>query len=122
MQLDKIYCKSCLNMSEIDDKSVDMVLTDPPWFISQEIKIHRSMNPKKYKYIGKDISLAGSGATLKAAKRQGRHYIGYENNPHYYKVIKNGLEVEKTLWDITKEKEKIIEKAINNKLDSGVLL
>lgn len=277
MQLNKIYCKSCLNMKEVNDRSIDMILTDPPWFVSKEIKIHRSMNPKKYKYIGKDISLdfgdwdhfknedeyleftknwmtecnrvlrkgghlitffdlmritylvniakelnwlprqvlfwrktnpvprarkidfmialeaapwftketkakkfatfnhelgqqknvvdsaipghttkqdgprvhptqkpikvlqtwilyltnpgdivldlfAGSGATLKAAKRQERHYIGYENNPHYYKIIKNGLEAERTLWDITKEKEKIIGKVINNKLDSGVLL
>ncbi|GAI32317.1 unnamed protein product, partial [marine sediment metagenome] len=36
---------------------VDLVLTDPPYYVSQEVVIHRSMNPKKYKYTGKDINL-----------------------------------------------------------------
>lgn len=57
MKIDVIYNKSCLSMDEVDDGSIDMVLTDTPWFISQKVKIHRSMNPKKYKYVGKDISL-----------------------------------------------------------------
>jgi len=43
-------------LPEIDD-TVDLVLTDPPWNISREAVIHRVMNPKKYKYTGKDISL-----------------------------------------------------------------
>jgi DNA modification methylase len=31
------------------DGCVDMVLTDPPWMISSEVVIHRSMNPIKYR-------------------------------------------------------------------------
>ena len=41
----------------LTENKVDLVLTDPPYFISQEIVIHRSMNPQKYKYVGKDINL-----------------------------------------------------------------
>jgi DNA modification methylase len=44
-------------LKELEDNSIDLILTDPPWMVSQEIKIHRSMNPKKYKYVGKDINL-----------------------------------------------------------------
>lgn len=35
---------------------VDLIITDPPWFISKEITICRSTNAR-YKYKGKDISL-----------------------------------------------------------------
>lgn len=41
----------------LPDGSVDMILTDPPWAISREVVIHRSMNPNKYKYVGSDIKL-----------------------------------------------------------------
>jgi len=34
--------------------SVDLILTDPPYMISREVKIHRAAN---YKYKGKDIDL-----------------------------------------------------------------
>ncbi|GAH70916.1 unnamed protein product, partial [marine sediment metagenome] len=45
-------------LTEIPDNCIDMVLTDPPWNVSQNVTIHRSMNPEKYgKYAGKDISL-----------------------------------------------------------------
>lgn len=54
----KIILGDCLKeLKKIEEGSIDLIITDPPWFISQEIKIHRSMNPKKYKYVGKDISL-----------------------------------------------------------------
>jgi len=43
-------------MKEIPDESIDMILTDPPFMISQEIKIARSAN-KKYLYQGKNINL-----------------------------------------------------------------
>ncbi|GAH70342.1 unnamed protein product, partial [marine sediment metagenome] len=49
-----IYHGDCREiLPQLPDNSVDLVLTDPPWFISQEVVIHRSMNPKKYKYVGK---------------------------------------------------------------------
>jgi len=56
--LNTIVHGNCLDiMSEMPDGCVDMVLTDPPWMVSQQITIHRSMNPEKYKYTGKDIKL-----------------------------------------------------------------
>ena len=58
LPLNKILCGDCLEvMQELPDNCIDMVLTDPPWFISQKVAIYRSMNPKIYKYVGKDISL-----------------------------------------------------------------
>lgn len=73
LELDRIYLGNCLElMREILDEKVDLVITDPPWFISQNVIIHRSMNPVKYKldedtlegfdgerykYTGKDINL-----------------------------------------------------------------
>jgi len=44
-------------MKLIESSSVDLIITDPPWCISREVTIHRSMNPMKYKYVGKDINL-----------------------------------------------------------------
>ena len=41
----------------------------------------------------------GSGTTLKMAKRNNRRYIGYEINKEYYKIAKQRLEAERTLWD-----------------------
>lgn len=53
----KLYHGNCSDMAEIANGEADLVLTDPPWMVSQEVKIHRSMNPKKYKYVGPDINL-----------------------------------------------------------------
>lgn len=53
----RLYCGDCRDMKEVADGEADMVLTDPPWMVSREVKIHRSMNPLKYKYVGPDISL-----------------------------------------------------------------
>ena len=56
--LNKIHNMDCLElMAKLPDNCIDLILTDPPWFISQEVIIHRSINPKKYKYVGKDINL-----------------------------------------------------------------
>lgn len=41
-------------LAEMPDNCVDMLLTDPPWSVSQEVVIHRAEN---LKYQGKDISL-----------------------------------------------------------------
>lgn len=58
LPLNRITEGDCLSiMRKWPDNSVDMILTDPPWFVSKQIKIHRSLNPQKYKYVGKDISL-----------------------------------------------------------------
>lgn len=40
-------------MSEVDSESIDMILTDPPYMASQEMKISRSSNTK---YKGTDIN------------------------------------------------------------------
>jgi len=53
----KLYHGDCRDMCEVGDGEVDMVLTDPPWMVSKEIRIHRSINPKKHKYVGRDIYL-----------------------------------------------------------------
>lgn len=55
-----IYHSDCREILPLlPEHSVVLALLDPPWFISQEVVIHRSMNPKKYnwKYRGKDIDL-----------------------------------------------------------------
>jgi len=58
--VNKIICGDALKiLKQIPDKSIDMILSDPPFFIRRQIIIHRSMNPKKYKYVGKDIVLGG---------------------------------------------------------------
>jgi DNA modification methylase len=42
----------------LPNESIDLVLTDPPFMISREMKITRSRNPlKHYKFKGKDIEL-----------------------------------------------------------------
>jgi len=55
----KILLGDCLElMKELEDESIDMILTDPPYMISREAKIARSRNPlKRGKYKGNDISL-----------------------------------------------------------------
>jgi len=54
----RIYKEDALEiLPHFPPESVDLVITDPPWCISKEVVIHRSMNPKKYKYVGKDIKL-----------------------------------------------------------------
>lgn len=50
-----LYCADAIELlKEFPDGSVDLIITDPPYMISQEVKIARSSN---YKYKGKDISL-----------------------------------------------------------------
>lgn len=44
-------------LKKISDNTFDLVLTDPPWMVSNEVVIHRSMDSMKYKYRGKDIRL-----------------------------------------------------------------
>ena len=55
--LGRLYLGDCLEILLQIEDTVDLVLTDPPWNVSREVVIHRSMNPKKYKYTGKDINL-----------------------------------------------------------------
>jgi len=53
-----IYLGDCREiLSSLSAASVNMVLTDPPWMVSSEVIIHRSMKPKKYKYVGRNIVL-----------------------------------------------------------------
>jgi len=54
--INKVIQGDCLEvMKDIPDNSIDMVLTDPPFMISQEIKITRGRNGMKFK--GPDINL-----------------------------------------------------------------
>ena len=53
--LNKVILGDCLDvMKDIPDKSVDLVLTDPPYGISKEMIITRGKNQMKFK--GKDVS------------------------------------------------------------------
>lgn len=57
IETNKIYCGDCLEiMKQIENNSIDLILTDPPYMISKEATIRRSRNPMKYKYVGKDIN------------------------------------------------------------------
>jgi DNA modification methylase len=52
--VDRVICGDCLEiMKGIPDGSVDLVLTDPPYAISNEVTITRGRNRMKFK--GKDI-------------------------------------------------------------------
>ena len=63
--INRVICGDCLEvMRGIPDESVDLIFTDPPFFIRKQIIIHRKVNPRKYekkdyihsyKYQGKDI-------------------------------------------------------------------
>lgn len=58
METDKIYNMDCIEgMKQIPDASVDTIIADPPFMISREATITRSRNPKKYKFVDKDISM-----------------------------------------------------------------
>jgi DNA modification methylase len=53
-----LYLGDALEILPAIQETVDMVLTDPPFMISREMKITRSKDPlKHYKFKGKDINL-----------------------------------------------------------------
>ncbi len=54
--INKVIEGDCLEiMKDIPDNSIDLILTDPPYMISQEVKITRGRNTMIFK--GKDIDL-----------------------------------------------------------------
>lgn len=73
LPINQVVCGDCVEvMGKWPDGCIDAVITDPPWFVSQQVTIHRQMNPKKYskkipdgrydkdgkwKYRGRDINL-----------------------------------------------------------------
>lgn len=57
-------------IKQLPDKSVDLVITDPP-----------------YEIVG-----GGSGSVMVAAKRLNRKYIGFEIEEKWYKVAKDRLQ------------------------------
>lgn len=60
LPINQILCGDCLKiMPKFPDNSIDVIATDPPFFIRREITIHRKANPVKYKYVGKDITVGG---------------------------------------------------------------
>lgn len=53
--INQVICGDAVDiLKQFPDNSIDLILTDPPFMISQEIKIYRNSN---YKYKGKDIDL-----------------------------------------------------------------
>lgn len=55
LELNKIYNADCLEgIKQLDDNSIDAIITDPPYGISNEIKITRGRNKMKFK--GSDLT------------------------------------------------------------------
>jgi DNA modification methylase len=88
LEVDRIYCGDCLDlMREMPDKSVDLVLTDPPYGQILE----------KYSKPG-DLVLdpfLGSGTTAIACLRTGRHYIGIEKHEPYFIMAQERIDKER---------------------------
>lgn len=87
IEINKVYNADALDiLRQIPDNSIDLILTDPPFMISQEIKIFQG-----------DIVLdpfAGSGSTIVASINLNRNYIGIERDKDFHEKI---LERIKTL-------------------------
>ena len=50
LPINKVIHGNCIEvMRQWSDECIDFILTDPPWMISSEVVIHRSMNPMKYR-------------------------------------------------------------------------
>ena len=50
MKLNEIICGDCLEiLSDIPNESIDFILTDPPYFIIEEVSVIRRGNKMKYK-------------------------------------------------------------------------
>ena len=50
IEIDKIYLGDAFDyLKQIDNESIDLVLTDPPYGISSEMKITRTRNTMKFK-------------------------------------------------------------------------
>ena len=116
LEINQIYCGDCLDlMKEIPDKSIDLVLTDPPYGIGI------ANNPIRQKHERRDWDNApptqkpvkliewcllnyskpgdlildpflGSGTTAVACKRTGRNFIGIEKEPKYVEIALKRLE------------------------------
>lgn len=57
-ELNKIYCMDCLEgLKQIPDESVDLIITDPPYNISQEKNISRKTFKSKIYKANSDIKL-----------------------------------------------------------------
>ena len=52
-----IYNDDCLTvLPKIDTSSIDLVLTDPPYFIGKEMKKNRAVNKLKFNDSGETIN------------------------------------------------------------------
>jgi len=48
LELNKIYCGDCLDlMKDISDKSIDLVLTDPPYGIGESLGKNKTRGGKR---------------------------------------------------------------------------
>jgi site-specific DNA-methyltransferase (adenine-specific) len=56
MQLDTIYCKDCRAMREVDDDSVQLIVTSPPYNVGKEYAQHRdAMEWREYLAFLNDV-------------------------------------------------------------------
>lgn len=59
-----IYNKSCLDMSELQDESVDCCVTSPPYwglrsYLPEEVKLKDSLSDEIKEKIKKDLTILG---------------------------------------------------------------
>lgn len=60
LPINQVICADCVeSMPKLPDNSVDIIATDPPFFIHREVTIHRRVNPVKYRHVRKDITAGG---------------------------------------------------------------
>lgn len=118
LEINNIYnidCRTAIN--DIDDESVDILMTDIPYNISQNKTIcqgsERTEHPTQKRLdIAVDMVtqsaqegdllldlFVGSGTFLEAAYKCGLNYIGFENDEKWYKIATDRLNVVKSQLD-----------------------
>lgn len=94
--MNQIFAKSCEDMSELADGSVDLIVTSPPYNAGMEYENELDWPErfiKLYTYRN-DVVLdpfAGSGTTLLAAERLDRRWVGYETEQGYIDIFNKRL-------------------------------
>ena len=115
--INKIIQGDCLEiMKTFPDKSVDLIVTDPPYGIDYQsgrrhIKYEKIVGDKEFPSTEKPVDVImelikanvgetvldpfmGSGTTLLACKQLNRNYIGIEISEKYCEIAKRRLEQE----------------------------
>ncbi len=88
-----IFNEDCLTgMSRLPDKSVDLILTDPPYNITDSDlagfwkQARRVLKPSSAALI-----FASAKFAIKAAINTGRNFIGFETEEKYFEIATNRI-------------------------------